>query len=120
MRDYLNVLDIAELPPVQRKIMRLVLRRVEMTYSDLCAAVDAMPEGDRLSRTELDEGLEVLKTNRWVVTGEKDHLSTYKVNLRRNSSDEQPSKIERTSIWDSLSLGDDSAVSPSKTDVNDY
>jgi len=120
MRDYLNVLEIADLPPTQRKIMRLILRKVEMTYADLCDAVDAMPETDRLSRNELDQVLEVLKADQWVVTGEKDDLPAYRVNLRRNATNVKLSRGERSSIWDALSLSDDTTSASSKSDPGNF
>jgi hypothetical protein len=81
----ISALDLAELPAVQRKIMRLMLRQVEMTYAELCRAAEAMPEADRLSRAELDEGLETLSGQRWLNRIEGPEQVSYKVNFRRKA-----------------------------------
>ncbi len=112
MRDYLNVLDIADLPPTQRKIMRLVLRKVEMTYTEVCAAIDALPEAEPLSRADLDQVLQALTQDRWLVRTEKELLPGFRANLRRNVS-ETP-KRERRTIWDVLTLGEEAAAKSSK------
>jgi hypothetical protein len=119
MRDYLNVLDIADLPPTQRKIMRLILRKVEMTYSEVCAAVEALPETDRMSRADLDQVLMALTQERWLVRIEKELLPSFRANLRRNVSDAP--KTERRNIWDVLTLGEEAAAAKSskKPDFGD-
>jgi hypothetical protein len=115
MKDYLNLLDLAELPPTQRKIMRLVMRKVEISYADLCVAVEALPESDRLSQAELDQVLQTLGQENWLVRVEKDQLVTYKANLRRNPGSKETNKPKRN-IWDVLSLGDEPARSGNKPD----
>lgn len=92
MKDNLNLLDLAELPPTQRRIMRLILREVEMTYPDLCAAVDAMLEADRLSQAELHQVLQALGQENWLVRTENDHAITYKANLRRNKASKEANR----------------------------
>lgn len=75
--------DIAQLPPALRKIMRLMLREIEMTYTAICAAMESMPEADRLNRAELDQALENLTGQNWLIRrGEGEGLN-YTVNLRR-------------------------------------
>lgn len=80
----LSPLDLRELPPRLRKLMRMMLREVEMTYAELCEAVAQMPPEDRLSQDELDEALELLTQQRWLIRmGEE--MITYEVNLRRRA-----------------------------------
>ena len=43
-----SVLDMVKLSPNQRRIVRVLLREVQMTYSDLFKAVEAMPEAERI------------------------------------------------------------------------
>ena len=77
--------DIAQLPPALRKIMRMLLREIEMTYTAICAAMEALPEADRLTRKELDQALETLTVQNWLIRrGEGEGLN-YTVNLRRKS-----------------------------------
>lgn len=90
-------LDLADLPYALRKIMRLMLRELQMTYPRLCEVMDAMPEADRLSRSDLDEALATLTDQFWLIrigTGEK---AIYKVNLRRKEG----SKLA-AGVWSAL------------------
>lgn len=81
----ISALDLATLPPGLRRIMRLMLREVEMSYPDLCAAMAEVPEPDRLSQQELDEALATLSQQQWLIRRGEDELVTYKVNLRRKA-----------------------------------
>ncbi len=102
--DGFSALDLESLPPTPRNIMRLMLREVEMTHSDLCEAVDALPETDRLSRADLDEVLEGLIKNRWLIRTDTDRATTYKVNLRR-----KPRSSLSKNIWDAMDSGSESS-----------
>lgn len=77
--------DIAELPPTLRKIMRLMLREVEMTYTAICEFIDSLPEADRMKRTELDQALETLTTQNWLIRRGEGDRTNYTVNLRRKA-----------------------------------
>jgi hypothetical protein len=77
--------DIAQLPPALRKIMRLMLREIEMTHAAIHAAMDAMPAADKLSPADLDQALETLTQQNWLIRrGEGEHTN-YTVNLRRKA-----------------------------------
>jgi hypothetical protein len=79
----ISALEIAQLPPALRKIIRLMLREIEMTYSAICEAMEAMTDPEKLNNTQLDEALETLTSQGWLIQrGEGDHLN-YTVNLRR-------------------------------------
>ncbi len=93
----ISVLDLADLPPSLRKIMRLMLRQIRMKYTELLDATEQMPEGERLSRADLDEALQKLSDQAWLIqigTGER---AVYKVNLRRKAG----SNLSDT-IWQNL------------------
>lgn len=93
----ISPLDLMDLPAPLRKVMRILLREVEMSYTDLRRAVENMPKMDRLSTPELDQSLEVLSKQNWLIRrGEGDRVS-YKVNLRRKRG----SQLAQ-SIWTSL------------------
>jgi hypothetical protein len=90
-------LDLAALPPSLRKIMRLMLRELSMSYPRMCEVMDAMPEADRLPRAELDSALSELTEQFWLIRiGEKEK-AIYKVNLRRREG----SKLA-SGIWSAL------------------
>ena len=77
--------DIAQLPPALRKIMRLMLRADDMTYTEICTAMEEVPAPDRMSRAELDQALKDLVGQNWLIErGEGERLN-YTVNLRRKA-----------------------------------
>jgi len=93
----ISVLDLADLPPTLRKIMRLMLRRLQMSYSQLREAFEQMPEGDRLTRVYLDEALKELSGQAWLIQIGAGERAIYKVNLRRKAGSQLGE-----SIWENL------------------
>jgi len=93
----ITALDLAELSPALRKIMRLMLRELQMSYTRLCEAMDALPEKDRLTRDGLDESLSTLTQQSWLIRIGEGEKAIYKVNLRHGDG----SKLA-AGIWSSL------------------
>jgi hypothetical protein len=81
----ITILDLADLPPALRKIMRLMLRQLQMNYPQLCNAMDQMPEDERLTRADLDEALKKLTEQAWLIQIGEGERAIYKVNLRRKA-----------------------------------
>lgn len=81
----ISAIDIASLPPTLRKIMRLMLRENEMTYAAIREAVEAMPEADRVSQSDLSEALNTLTAESWLIRLGQGETITYRVNLRRKA-----------------------------------
>jgi hypothetical protein len=93
----ITALDLAQLAPPLRKIMRLMLRELELTRPQLGDAMQNLSESDRLSPAELDQALATLTGQFWLIRmGEEPHV-TYKVNLRRKAG----STLAKN-IWASL------------------
>jgi hypothetical protein len=93
----ISALEIRDLPPNLRKIMRLMLREIVMKYNSLVAAVDAMPATDRLSHAELDVALNTLVEQNWLVRYGEAEFTSYRVNLRRKAG----SQLQQD-IWSTL------------------
>lgn len=93
----ISAIEIAELPPNLRKIMRMMLREVEMTYTALCQAIDSMPKEDRLNRDDLDHALETLSQQGWLIRRGEGEGINYAVNLRRKTGSSL-----KSSIWGNL------------------
>ena len=93
----ITALDLMDLPPALRKIMRLMLRELQMTYPRLCEAMDAMPEKERLTRDDLDSALSTLTQQFWLTHVGDGEKAIYKVNLRRKAGSTLAS-----GIWSSL------------------
>ncbi len=93
----ISPLDIADLPPNLRKIMRMMMREVVMKYTDLCTAVDALPEANRINRKDMDAALATLVEQNWLMRYGEGEFTSYRVNLRRKSG----SKLDKD-IWSTL------------------
>ena len=93
----ITVLDLADLPPALRKIMRLMLRQLQMGYPQLCEVMEQLPDNERLTRANLDEALKMLVDQAWLIQLGEGERAIYKVNLRRKAG----SNLSE-SIWQSL------------------
>ena len=93
----ITALDLADLPPALRKIMRLMLRQLQMNYPQLCAAMDGLPENERLARADLERSLETLTAQAWLTRLGEGPKAVYKVNLKAKSGSTLAS-----GIWSAL------------------
>lgn len=92
-----SALDLIELPLALRRVMRLLLRELKMSYPRLCEVVDALPEGQPLSREELEHALDELTEQNWLIRIGQGEKAIYRVNLRAK----RKSKLDE-SIWSTL------------------
>jgi hypothetical protein len=96
-KDGISPMDLAALPPLLRKVMRYMLREYEMSYSEICQWAKELPEEERPSQADLDQALEVLSKQFWLIKrGEGDRVR-YQANLRRKAG----SKLEQ-GAWNVL------------------
>ena len=93
----ITALDLADLPPPLRKLMRLMLREIEMDYDSLFEAAKAMPQSALTDQNEFDQALETLCDKSWLIQRGQDEKISYRVNLRRKSG----SNLSQ-SIWSAL------------------
>lgn len=93
----ITALDLAELPPALRKIMRLILRELELNYLRLLEAMETMSREEQMSQTELDSALHTLTSQKWLIQIGEGEQATYRVNLKRRSASSLP-----TGIWSRL------------------
>ena len=77
----LSTLDLMSLPSPVRRVINLMLRKVQITYPELCRTVAALPEDKRLSQAELDEILDALCQVGWLDQEQAGGVKTYKVSL---------------------------------------
>lgn len=93
----ISALDLADLPPALRKIMRLMLRELRLSYPQLTETIASLPDEEQIPLPKLDEALEVLSRQSWLIrigTGDK---AIYKVNLRRKAG-----STIATGVWNTL------------------
>jgi hypothetical protein len=89
--------ELASLPAVQRSIMRMLLRELEMTDGALREAMAALPEDKRPTEADLTEAIKELSRDGWVIKMGEGQVVTYKANFRRRA----PSTLAK-SIWSAL------------------
>ncbi len=93
----ITALDLADLPPALRKIMRLMLRELQLSYPQLTETIAALPEAERLPVKDLDEALDVLTRQSWLLRIGQGEKAIYKVNLRRKAG-----STVANGIWNTL------------------
>ena len=93
----ISPLDLVELPSPLRKIMRHMLREVEVSFDHLWEHAEFLADAEKMTRNELSGAIETLTKQGWLISmGEKDK-SKYRVNLRR-----KPGSKLAGSIWAAL------------------
>jgi hypothetical protein len=92
----ISPLDLAELPPKLRKLMRFMLREVEIKYADLRAFLEEEFADEPFTDEELEEALETLVQGGWLIRLGEENI-TYEANLRRKRG----SSLAK-SIWGAL------------------
>ena len=93
----ITALDLADLSPTLRKIMKIMLRELQMTYPRLREVVEAMPEEERLTQNLLDDALSTLTQQFWLTRIGENEKAIYKVNLKRKTG-----STLAAGIWSSL------------------
>lgn len=79
----ITALDLTELPAPLRKVMRTMLRKIELSKPEIAELFDAIPEDERKDIKNLDSALKTLTKQGWLIAFGKDESERYKVNLRR-------------------------------------
>jgi hypothetical protein len=108
----ISALELTDLPPALRRVMRLMLRELVLKRGQIMQAIEAMPAANRMSASELDAALKTLVEQNWLLTsGEGDFLS-YRVNLRRKAGSGL-----NTDIWGALNarIGSGPSAEPPKS-----
>ncbi len=81
----ISALELMDLPPNLRRIMKLMLREVVMKHTHLSKAVAAFPEANRMTQDELNAGLKTLVEQNWLIANGEGEFLSYRVNLRRKA-----------------------------------
>jgi hypothetical protein len=96
-KEGLSPLDLAGLPPLMRKIMRYLLREYELLYAEILEWAEGLPEGERPAKEDLDQALETLSKQLWLIKRGEGERVRYQANLRRKAA----SKLD-VSAWNTL------------------
>jgi hypothetical protein len=98
--DGLSTLVLTHLPPAHRKLIRLILRKVEPTYAELCQALADWPEDERLSPADLAEALKDLYEHHYLYLLGDEGNPRYKVSFSRRANRELTQNL-----WDAARSG---------------
>jgi hypothetical protein len=93
----ISPLALADLPPLLRKIMRYMLREYELPYGEICEWAAELPEAERPSQADLDQALDLLSKQFWLIKRGEGERVHYQANLRRKAG----SKIAQ-GVWNVL------------------
>ncbi|HMA37597.1 MAG TPA: hypothetical protein VKY74_24295 [Chloroflexia bacterium] len=100
-------LKLMELPPVQRKIMRLLLRKTQLSDGDLRTALAALAEGEPPPREECDAALAALRDQGWLQQTGEAEAATYRAQRFRKTA-----KAGMSRIYETLDLNLESLKKP--------
>jgi len=101
VQEGINIVELADLPPAMRKIIRLVLNEPQITHAAIHDSAEEVLLEDNISQSELDELLDTLCKRRWLIPTIEDNITSYKVNLRR-----KPGHTVFQGIWGALGMED--------------
>jgi hypothetical protein len=93
----ISPIELMDLPPLMRKIMRLMLREFELTYQEIITWSEDLDESERPTRTDLDASLNELSKQLWLIKRGEGERERYQANLRHKSG----SKIAQ-GVWNVL------------------
>jgi hypothetical protein len=95
--DGLSPIQIASLPPTERKIIRLLLRELEMSHAAIWEALQALPEDERPGYDEMETALDNLAAESWVIRMGEGDSRKYEPNMRR-----KPPSVLSKAVWAQL------------------
>ena len=109
-----STLDMLGMPDAARRVVRIMLRRPQMTYDEIRTAMDALPEGKRASRAELDEALVLLCQLKWLIKEETVENVIYKVGIgtkpgsdvTRAGPKREAGQTQIEQLWDAVDSSD--------------
>ncbi|MBE2183789.1 MAG: hypothetical protein IAE89_10220 [Anaerolineae bacterium] len=102
-----KMLDTMELPPVHRRIFRVILRAQLISYEELCGEVGELPDGRTVTPEMIHSALAEMVESGLIRAVDSNNGIEYGVNLGQDT-DSTPSPPARretrnsSSIWDQL------------------
>jgi hypothetical protein len=91
--DGITPLDLAELPTPLRRIMRKMLRAIELDKNEIGQIFKDLPAEERKEVKNLDDALQILTKQGWLIALGNSGNRRYKVNLRRKRGSELAADI---------------------------
>jgi hypothetical protein len=93
----ISAIDLLDLPPALKRIMRIMLREVQMTHGRILEVLEGLPAEQRMAQPELEQALQTLADQAWLIRIGEGERAIYKVNVRRKAG-----STLAPGIWDKL------------------
>jgi DNA-binding transcriptional ArsR family regulator len=91
--DGITALDLTELPTPLRKIMRKMLRALELNKQEIAQILSELPQEEQKEVKNLAEALDILTKQGWLIELGEGESVRYKANLRRKRGSELAADI---------------------------
>ncbi len=96
-KEGISPLDFVDLPAPLRRMMRMMLRETKLTYPKIVESLTSMPGFQQTEKAELDQSLDALVKQEWLIRIGVAKKATYRVNLSRKRG----SRLD-ASIWSTI------------------
>ena len=93
-----NVIDFMDLSPVERCIVRLVLRETSMTYPELQDAIKTLPSDQQMDQATFNSALDHLTLSEWLISQAQNQQITYRVNTLQKMTNQGSGLLEGLDI----------------------
>ncbi len=104
-----STLDMIHFPAPVRRIVRIMLRKAEMSHEELHKKIQELPEEKRPSPKEVDDSLEAMIEVGWLERVERDGGNLYRIDMGKKSGSEvtraspnQKTKSTMSKLWDTF------------------
>jgi hypothetical protein len=104
-----STLDMIHFPAPVRRIIRIVMRRMEVSLEDLNKAIQELPEEKRPSQEEVDESLAAMIKVGWLEQTEREGVSYYRIDMGKKAGSEvtraspsQKTQSTMSKLWDTV------------------
>jgi hypothetical protein len=91
--DGITALDLTELPTPLRRIMRKMLRALELSREEIAEIFNELPSDEQKEVKDLPEALNILTKQGWLIELGEGEKTRYKANLRRKRGSELAADI---------------------------
>ena len=104
-----STLDMIHFPAPVRRIVRIMLRKAEISHEELHKTIQELPEEKRPSKEEVDESLDAMIKVGWLERTEREGSNHYRIDMGKKAGSEvtraspsQKTKSTMSKLWDTF------------------
>ena len=104
-----STLDMIHFPDPVRRIVRIMLRKAEISHEELHKTIQELPEEKRPSQEEVDESLDAMIKVGWLEQTEREGGKHYRIDMGKKAGSEvtraspsQKTKSTMSKLWDTF------------------